>query len=798
MRFNYSILKTIILLLIIVCSRKVKAQDVLVVDSTICSNSNGLEKILQDNISGLRIKSWTGTSGSQSIINLRGLSIDPTDESTMPLIMVNGVPIIASPSEVTAINPLSSFTPDQVERIEIIKDIDKLSEYGVQAPNGAINIVTKEGSDGPLHVRVSAFMGNNFVGDFDEKKDAFYNFTSIARKKVYKGSIIHEQNALIDGGGSYGSYLFGINNHYDSGILDDTKFNRQSLFFNAKYNITDKFDAKFYNNLTISNREGRYAGEYDRSFSSPVVEDETYFRDKKRNTSLISSINLTYGINDKFNVNSVSGISYEGARRDLYIPANIYDGYKYALSTAYKRQLITVNTTLKYANHLSDDLRFNMVIGNEIRNQDNRITYVQGQRSLEDGGSDYVQVVTGYSASQTNAYSDHELINMASFYGIWNLIYKNDLKCHVVLRTDGSSVYNNKWALYPAVGLDYNLKKVANIPLQINAGIGKTGVLASSNVYQGELISFGEYYSDDIGVGVSYPTFDDAKSTDVIQMDAGVKYNISSFTISARYFNKQYSDFTYERYLSNISGLDYKYETGLGLGLHGAEFSLNGKFISHDNFLWLFDFNIASQKNTITDLPDDITNTNLSEFESLKKGDEITSFIAYEGDEQKIIGDSEADFFGGFSNTLKYKNISLGFTFSFVEGADIVAESFDSRYSEDEVEGGFPVKSSETPYYFKEEDEDGNTVYQGIKAVENGSFIRLSRADVSYDLSSLFNTSTSITDMLVFTRAENVFTFSKYGGVNPEENINGIREYDLSTTGTPLPVSVVFGLKLKF
>ncbi|HRN56961.1 MAG TPA: TonB-dependent receptor plug domain-containing protein, partial [Agriterribacter sp.] len=80
------------------------AQDSLRVDSMTLPNRSGLENLLQGGVAGLRIKSWSGTPGAQSTLNLRGLSLDPTDQSTMPLILINGVPVIASPSGVTGIN----------------------------------------------------------------------------------------------------------------------------------------------------------------------------------------------------------------------------------------------------------------------------------------------------------------------------------------------------------------------------------------------------------------------------------------------------------------------------------------------------------------------------------------------------------------------------------------------------------------------------------------------------------------------------------------------------------------------
>jgi hypothetical protein len=50
------------------------AQDTLVVDSVISTNRSGIENTLLGNVAGLRVKSWSGTPGTQSTLNLRGLS----------------------------------------------------------------------------------------------------------------------------------------------------------------------------------------------------------------------------------------------------------------------------------------------------------------------------------------------------------------------------------------------------------------------------------------------------------------------------------------------------------------------------------------------------------------------------------------------------------------------------------------------------------------------------------------------------------------------------------------------------
>lgn len=793
--------KTMFLFLAFFGISRVHAQDTLVVDSVVLSNRSGLENILQGNVAGLRIKSWSGTAGAQSIINLRGLNLDPTDQSTMPLILINGVPMISSPSNVTGINPLSYFSSDQIERVEIIKEVDLLAVYGVQAANGAINVIMKEGKKGAIHVRASAFAGANFLQDMDHQKDAFYNFNTMGRREVYgNGGVVNEQNIIVDGGGDFGSYLFGLTNYQDKGTIKDSGFGRQSLFLNARYNISKEFSAHFFNNLALANRNGRYAGEFNRDLLLPVVNDESFFMNKNRNIGLVSSMVLNYQFSPNFKITSVAGVSYEGASRDMYVPSTVLDGNIYAASAAYKRQLITVNTSLNYLHKFSDALKLDMTIGNELRNTDNRLTSVDGKRSLENGGSNYVKVVTGYNASQVNAFSDHEIEKLLSFYGIWKFKYKEDMTVNMVLRTDGSSFYENKWALYPALGIHYDLKNSLKIPVKVNASIGKTGILNKPEVYRGQLQAYGDYYGgNELGIGLLYPAFQDAKSINVYQLDAGVAIDINrSLNFSVNYFSKIYKDFIYQRNLPNIQGIDYQYEMGGSLGLSGFEFNLDGKWINKRDFSWSSNLNIAAYRNKVRTMPADVDNTNLVHLSSLAEGDALTSLVAYEGKQQKIIGNSEPKAFGGISNTLRYKNISASMTLTYAWGADVSAESFTSKYYADNVGNDFPLKNAETPYYTSSTDVNGRTIYQGIRQVEDGSFIRLNKVAVSYNFGSMFKRMASMSNMEVFVRGDNLITLSKYSGVNPEENIAGIRKSDLSYTGTPLPSSVVLGLKLVF
>jgi hypothetical protein len=792
--------KTMILLL--ACggvATNASAQDTLRIDSVVSSNRAGVENVLLGNVAGLRIKTWSGTPGSQAIINLRGLSLDPTSKTTMPLILINGVPLIASPSDVTGINPLSYYSADQIDHVEVIKDIDRLAAFGVQAPNGAINIIMKEGKSGAIQVKGSAFVGANFLQGMDYRKDAFYDFNTMSRRQVYgNGGIVNEQNVTVDGSGSFGSYLFGLTNYQDKSYIKGSGFDRQSLYLNAKYNVTPKFSAHFYNNFSLANRDARYAGEFNRELGLPIINDETNAMDKNRNVGLLSSMRFTYQFSPALKISTVGSLSYDASSRDGYVPSTALNGIIYAVSATIKRQLLTLNTSLNYIRQVASQVKMNMTLGNEIRGVDDRITSVDGSRSLESGGSDLVKVVTGYNASQVNAFSDHDVEKIISFYGTWNFNIKRDLDVNLVLRTDGSSLYHDKWAVYPAIGLHYDFKNALNFPVKAKVAYGKTGILNRPEVYRGQLGGYGDYYGgNELGVGLLYPAFRDAKSIGVYQLDAGLTFNLlADLSFGVNYFNKIYKDFTYQRYLPNISGIDYQYESGASIGLSGVEFDLDAKWFNTKNFTWYTNFNIAAYQNKVRSLPTNIQNTSIAFLGALAKGDAVTSLVAYEGNQAKVIGNSDAKAFGGLTNTFRYKNISLSTTISYAWGADVVAESFTSNYYADQVGNSFPRKSLETPYYYINTDGTGRTMYRGIRSIEDGSFARLNKAAITYHFGAMLKRAASISDLQVFLRGDNLFTVFGYGGVNPEENINGIRRSDLSLTGTPLPSSVVLGLKL--
>ncbi|MFT4018290.1 MAG: TonB-dependent receptor [Agriterribacter sp.] len=104
------------------------------------SNGKDLSQILNDE-AGLIINGAYSNPGKDKSFYLRGAKTDYT------VILLNGVPV-SDPSGTGGAFDVRMFTPEQIERIEILKGAQS-TLYGSDAIAGVINIITKKGADKP-------------------------------------------------------------------------------------------------------------------------------------------------------------------------------------------------------------------------------------------------------------------------------------------------------------------------------------------------------------------------------------------------------------------------------------------------------------------------------------------------------------------------------------------------------------------------------------------------------------------------------------------------------------------------
>ncbi len=123
-----------------------------------------VDNMLQGKIAGLSVLNPTSTVGAAPKIRIRGTS--SISGNREPVWVVDGViledPVPISATELNSLdnvnligNAISSLNPEDIDRIDILKDASATAIYGVKAANGVIVITTKKGEKGSTKIRYS-------------------------------------------------------------------------------------------------------------------------------------------------------------------------------------------------------------------------------------------------------------------------------------------------------------------------------------------------------------------------------------------------------------------------------------------------------------------------------------------------------------------------------------------------------------------------------------------------------------------------------------------------------------------
>ena len=118
---------------------------------------------LQGKIAGVQVSQGDGAPGAGVSITVRGANSFTT--SSQPLYIVDGVPFGTDPNGTPVsdangsgnqqqTSPLSMLNPNDIEKIEVLKDASATAIYGSRGANGVVIITTKKGQTGKPKVEV--------------------------------------------------------------------------------------------------------------------------------------------------------------------------------------------------------------------------------------------------------------------------------------------------------------------------------------------------------------------------------------------------------------------------------------------------------------------------------------------------------------------------------------------------------------------------------------------------------------------------------------------------------------------
>ena len=176
---------------------------------------------LQGRVAGALITQSNGLPGSRVTVQIRGQN--SIENGTIPLYIIDGIPFNITTQAVPvrddlnsfgisgangAVSPFSVINPADIERIDILKDVDATAIYGSRGSNGVVLITTKKARAGKTRIDLNVYSGIGKVARQIEmmntqqylalRKEAFANDGLTATAANAPDLMVWDQNAYTN------------------------------------------------------------------------------------------------------------------------------------------------------------------------------------------------------------------------------------------------------------------------------------------------------------------------------------------------------------------------------------------------------------------------------------------------------------------------------------------------------------------------------------------------------------------------------------------------------------------------
>lgn len=203
---------------------------------------------LQGKLSGVTIIN-SDSPGTSPTVVIRGMGTALGGKA--PLYVVDGL----------VVPNIMNINPNDIEKIDVLKDAASSAIYGVRGGNGVVVITTKKGKTGKVKLSYDSYYGvrntlnmvnmagaDEYTTYFNEQLKAnnatqFLNpnqryDTNWYNEAMKSGSMV-SNNVAISGASKDVNYFFSINNFEENGILEGDKYKRTTVRNNNDFKLFD-------------------------------------------------------------------------------------------------------------------------------------------------------------------------------------------------------------------------------------------------------------------------------------------------------------------------------------------------------------------------------------------------------------------------------------------------------------------------------------------------------------------------------------------------------------------------------
>lgn len=547
-------------------------------------------------------------------------------------------------------------------------------------------------------------------------------------------------------------------------------------------------------------------------------------------------------------VTPIEGLTY---KMSLNIDYNSRFTHDYANPT-YGKEPVT--GSVSKSNTRTTGMTFNNVVNwehtfGEVHN----VRLMAGQEYYEFntsnfGGSRSNVITDGYfepdvASTLTGFSGNSDQYKLLSYFGQAEYNYAQKYFASVSMRADGSSRFHpdNRWGAFWSFGGSWKIGREAFVEEAAGSWLSDLTLRASYGAQGNDNVGYYAYqalYS--IGSFLGETTLTTSRlDTPELSWETNLNANIGlDFSLwsnrlfgTVEWFQRTSKDLLFSRDLVPSSGFS-SIDDNIGkVRNYGWEFTLGGTPILTRDWTWRLSVNATTYKNEIVSIPTDVMWSGTKKW---VKGGSLYDFWMYEwagvdpetGDAQWYMTDTETGervkttnygsltsqdkvkvgnalpkVSGGFQSDLTWRDLSLSMAFAYSIGNKIynrdkaslmgVSGANGSTMSKDLLNRWTP-ENTQTDVPRLEYDQTSYFTSASTRWLVDGSYLRLKTVTLNYNLPKKWIQPAMLKDVSIYVQGENLLTFSKQQGLDPEQALGGVTYWRY-----PAMKTLSFGINVK-
>lgn len=547
-------------------------------------------------------------------------------------------------------------------------------------------------------------------------------------------------------------------------------------------------------------------------------------------------------------VTPIEGLTY---KMSLNIDYNSRFTHDYANPT-YGKEPVTGSVSKR--NTRTTGMTFNNVVNwEQTFGEVHNVRLMAGQEYYEYntsnfGGSRSNVITDGYfepdvASTLTGFSGNSDQYKLLSYFGQAEYNYAQKYFASVSMRADGSSRFHpdNRWGAFWSFGGSWKIGREAFVEEAAGSWLSDLTLRASYGAQGNDNVGYYAYqalYGIGSFLGETALTTSRLDTPELswetnLNANIGLDFSLWSNRLfgTVEWFQRTSKDLLFARDLVPSSGFS-SIDDNIGkVRNYGWEFTLGGTPILTRDWTWRLSVNATTYKNEIVNIPTDVMWSGTKKW---VKGGSIYDFWMYEwagvdpetGDAQWYMTDTETGervkttnygsltsqdkvkvgnalpkVSGGFQSDLTWRDLSLSMAFAYSIGNKIynrdkaslmgVSGANGSTMSKDLLNRWTP-ENTQTDVPRLEYDQTSYFTSASTRWLVDGSYLRLKTVTLNYNLPKKWIQPAMLKDVSIYVQGENLLTFSKQQGLDPEQALGGVTYWRY-----PAMKTLSFGINVK-